>query len=220
MELNDQLNVIQKIGVIQSELTGLKKDSSGFNYNYLSLNKLVIALNPHLSKHGLTVCHDVVKKDGDWVLCTTVSDGNIDNDVIAFCPLLGFDKILSGKMNLMQAIGAAITYARRYNLLNIFNLFASDDDAECLTVKSDEKKQSSKKSEKINLDNPGDYVCPAGEKMKGKKLSKIDVPLIINAVKNMTAMLDDPKQSKLMDNDMKTMRTMCMSYLTIQGVTI
>jgi hypothetical protein len=67
----------------------------------------------------------------------------------------------------MQALGSAITYARRYALLAIYGLAGDDDDADTLTPKTESKKGISRTPTKPNqpvskpsTDSP-DFIPPA-----------------------------------------------------------
>jgi len=125
-------SVLKKVAEIQKNLLGIKKDKDGHNYRYVTLNKILVELEPFLKEHNLTILNEVEKNESGTLLRTTLMDDESKYSVS--CPIMGLEGLLNGKTNLMQAMGAAITYCRRYNLINIFNLFATDDDAEILTV--------------------------------------------------------------------------------------
>ena len=80
---------------------------------------------------------------------------------------LPFPDLVPNRGNIMQALGSAITYARRYALLAIYGLAGDDDDADTLTPKTESKKGISRTPTKPNqpvsrpaTDSPG-FITPA-----------------------------------------------------------
>lgn len=106
------MNITNKIGV-------LSKDAKNpfFKSQYLTLNQLLLSLLPLLEEEGLMLTNYVA----DNHLVTVVND---DEDKIesAF-------PIAENIFNNPQAVGSTLTYARRYNLVSIFNIMVEDDDA-------------------------------------------------------------------------------------------
>lgn len=115
---------------VQSEVKTLNKDETAtvqtksggsYEYHYLSLDKLIEAINPALVEHRLV-----------W---STLPIGDADSPALAY-RLAHADtgEAITGTMPLlvsssdMQALGSAITYARRYSLCAVLNLAVADED--------------------------------------------------------------------------------------------
>src|SRR5690349_24140682 len=94
----------------QAELpTALARDSQGYGYKYTSLDKLIEATRPILTKHGIAITQEpgfVQVADGLRPILTTRLECGEDR--------AGFSTPLYVKDQTMQGLGAAITYARRY----------------------------------------------------------------------------------------------------------
>lgn len=137
--VNANTTIFKKILEIQSKVSSLKKDKKGHNHKYADLNQIIQMLQKPLHENGLGITHNVAITDtGGFVCVTTVFDED-GQTVISNCPILGAENLVRG--NAMQGMGAGITFARRYNLLNLFNLFAEDDDAASMGAKNASDKQ-------------------------------------------------------------------------------
>ncbi len=109
----------------QSEMGAVHKDGKNphFRSTYATLESVVEAARPVLSKHGLAftqLCGP--RTDGGVTVTTTLvhSSGQYFGDALTL-PMVKSDP---------QAAGSAITYARRYALIAILGLPATDDDAQ------------------------------------------------------------------------------------------
>ncbi|MCB0423075.1 MAG: ERF family protein [Mangrovimonas sp.] len=126
----------KKIINIQAKVLGIKKNQTGNTgkreYKYEDLNSIITMLHPYLSEAGLGIIHTVITDERGQYICQTIVFDQQDQ-VGVFCPIPDVSKALSSS-NLMQGMGSAITYARRYNIKNIFNLFSTDDEAAILTT--------------------------------------------------------------------------------------
>ena len=87
-----------------------------FKSDYLTLDGLWSALQPELEKEGLLVYHSTVNKE----VTTTVVDIESGDTIVSSMPLPD---------NLdPQKLGSAVTYFKRYNLGQIFNIMTDIDD--------------------------------------------------------------------------------------------
>lgn len=105
-----------KLLEIQKKLLTFWKDGANphFKSKYLTLDHLLEKLLPVCNELDLLITHQT--KDGNVV--TIVTDGK---DIIeSFFPI--------GDTSNPQKIGSAITYAKRYNLWQLFNIVTDDDD--------------------------------------------------------------------------------------------
>ena len=87
----------------------------------------VEACDEALSAHGLTYLQPIVQGAAGPALRTLLVHGDTGQSIESECPLL-FDG--ASKINPMQCLGSAITYARRYSLESLLGLLRDDDDGE------------------------------------------------------------------------------------------
>jgi len=137
------MSIHKKLIAVQAQVSHVEKNTKGYNYKYEDLNAIISLIHPHLVAQKLGVKHEVVHTlECDTYECvTTVFDEEGEHIAIA-SPIIGVENLLA-KGNLMQGMGSAITYARRYNLKNLFNLFSSDDDGKSLEPPKTQKNYSS-----------------------------------------------------------------------------
>jgi hypothetical protein len=117
----------------QSELpTVIPRDSQGNGYRYTSLDKLIEATRPILTKHGITISQwPSYVIAGDGLRPTLVTELRCGDDFFQErCPLYVTDKT-------MQGLGAAITYARRYAWAAALGI-ASEEDTDATTYTPEE----------------------------------------------------------------------------------
>lgn len=121
-EIKDLFAALVKV---QAEMRGAKKDSENpfFNASYADLESCWDACRIPLTKNGFSVIQ------------TTDSEGDSDFLVTTLAHTSG--QWIRGKLRLFvsgkkdaQALGSAITYARRYGLASIVGLIQTDDDGE------------------------------------------------------------------------------------------
>lgn len=118
----------------QAELpTAIPRDSQGYGYRYTSLDKLIEATRPIMSKHGIAITQhpgaQVIGEELRPVLVTTLMVGGEQHSFTT--PLYVTDKT-------MQGFGAAITYARRYAWAAVLGI-ASEEDTDAATLPADQE---------------------------------------------------------------------------------
>lgn len=102
-------------------------------YRYAELSQVLDAIGPTLEKLHMFVSFDTqyvtIGDQIKLVLVGTLYDQQNNPVCSSQVPLIGVEGATSnGKNSPMQNLGSALTYARRYCLLNMFNLVAEDDD--------------------------------------------------------------------------------------------
>ena len=117
----------------QAELpTAIGRDSQGQGYRYTSLDKLIEATRPILTKHGISITQEpgyiTVGEALRPVLTTRLECGD---DRAGFTTPLILNEPKS-----MQTLGAAITYARRYAWAAALGI-ASEEDTDAATIDDD-----------------------------------------------------------------------------------
>ena len=125
---------LEHVAAIRQEVA-LRFDSTNphFKNKYLSLNGTLEALQPFLSASRLLLTQAPVVTPGGFVIQTVVQ--SIDAQCDADGEETGGANVISGEWPIEakgrpQEIAAASTYARRYSILCLFGLCATDDDAE------------------------------------------------------------------------------------------
>jgi hypothetical protein len=121
----DNKNIAAALVKFQSELPKATKDSSAdtgkYSYDYASLDKLTEIIFPKLSENGLayTAAPDL-DENGQFGLRARLIHTS-GEEIGGFYPL-------GNPNNPAQAIGSAITYARRYALLALTGVAPADED--------------------------------------------------------------------------------------------
>ena len=108
----------------QASITGALKDSANpfFKSKYADLASCWDACRKPLTDNGLAVIQTIEPGEGRAVLVTTLCHAS-GEWIKSYCPILTKD-------DSPQALGSAITYARRYALAAMCGLAQVDDDAE------------------------------------------------------------------------------------------
>lgn len=107
----------------------LKKNSDGYNYKYLDLNRLLAWLD----EQGISVTQEVKVIDGnDYILSHYEAEGK-QWDMLG-CRVVMPKSMGGGKVNECQQYGSAISYAKRYSICMNLGISTSDDDAACCDV--------------------------------------------------------------------------------------
>lgn len=141
--------------------TTLNKNKEGYGYQYTDLAEI----HRYLEQNNLRYYQYIERIDGDDYIMTVPQAIQEDGELVDWPARRGcrvVNATLSGKSNLAQEHGSALTYARRYSLLMAFGLATEDDDAESLSV-----------MEEPTLEKAKEYVLTFG-KHSGKKLSEVD----------------------------------------------
>lgn len=151
-------NIYTKIMEIQKLNLSVSKDSKNpfFKSNYVSLDNLVSTITPHLNERWLLIYHYSEDKN----INTVVADVDSWEIIKSTFPMID--------SNDPQKLWSCISYAKRYNLWQLFNIITDrDDDA---NIASDKKVEDVKlKCEcwadineavaKYSKDKFGKYLC-------------------------------------------------------------
>jgi len=177
----------------QSEIRGAKKDADNpfFKSKYADLESVWDACRPALNANGLSVTQ--VVSGTQLVTMLLHTSGQWVRGAQEVCP----------KESSPQAIGSAITYARRYGLAAIVGVVQVDDDAEQGMGRGE--KPGAEKNNVTTLPpgdkarpfpvktppaDPGDYVMPLG-KYKGSTLAEMGAHGVDTWAKSIYGMLDE-----------------------------
>jgi hypothetical protein len=124
-------NIYQRLVKFQSLIRLVNKDSKGYGYKYSSLDEIVKTIDKPLFESGLAFFHTV--KDNKMTCILADIDGNTiesSTDMVA---------IQSKGMNEAQALGAVMTYLRRYTLTSVLGLVTEEDLDATIEVKPIQK---------------------------------------------------------------------------------
>lgn len=103
----------------QGEFPEIPKTKQGHGYKYAAMADILRAVRPILSKNGLAVFQSI---SGDVLVTTLAHKGGAT--LVSQYPLVQDG---TGRMNNIQRMGAALTYARRYSLTALLGVAADED---------------------------------------------------------------------------------------------
>jgi hypothetical protein len=114
--MENTTNLYTKLFKIQG--LGVKKDAQNpfFKSSYMTLDKIVETLTPLLQENKLLITHRTESKE----IVTSVVDTESGEKEESRFPLI--------ETNDPQKYGSCITYAKRYNLGQLFNIITDEDD--------------------------------------------------------------------------------------------
>ena len=117
-------NVLSAFVKAKKEIGSITKGAKNpfFKSKYADLSAILNEVEPVLAKHGLAVMQPVAGYDGSAYACTTLVHESGE-----YVTILG-SELVAAKQNDPQAMGSAITYARRYSISSAFSLNAENDD--------------------------------------------------------------------------------------------
>lgn len=129
----DTMSIAKKLLQFQTEVEAVKKDAKNpfFKSNYVDINGILKAIQPTLTKCGISYSQmpDILENGTD-VLRTVIFDSEKPESRIE-----SVSRLIMGK-NDMQQYGSAQTYARRYALVAMLGLEAEDDDGNMVSGKT------------------------------------------------------------------------------------
>lgn len=99
------------------------KGGGSYSYKYADLGDVLAAVRPVLAKHHLAVMQDVTTVQGGQVGISTIVLHSSGERMV-------FGPIAMPTGGTPQALGSAITYARRYALLAALGIATEDDDGQ------------------------------------------------------------------------------------------
>lgn len=114
----------------QQELHNLGKNAQGYGYEYLTLEKLITETRAILAKYGLAILQPMAVTDEGTPAVKTILLHESGEMLEGTYPITA---VTLKQANNAQAMGAAISYARRYCLAAMLNIAQADDDAASLT---------------------------------------------------------------------------------------
>ena len=149
-----------KILEVQKAVYQVDPNTDGYNYRYANLISIRSAIKQPLIDNKLIVMHPIKDMQVGTIILNTESGESIDS-------WLHIGDILDASKDVnkqMQAVGSAITYAKRYTLASLLGIVADEDDDGASAVKGGVKtgKQPNKSTPVAHNDftklNDGDVI--------------------------------------------------------------
>ncbi len=129
----EKTNLLKSLAAFQYECPIIHKDTSGFNYTYADLPKIIGTIMPLLKKNNLCFSQPLEGTQLRTIIYHTETGEYIDS--VCEVPVIELNK-----MNAYQSFGSGITYFRRYALASILGLVTDKDtDAAGEQVKVEKK---------------------------------------------------------------------------------
>jgi hypothetical protein len=155
--------VSEAIVEARKELRNIRPDKQGHGYKYADLVSIIDMSQPILSKHRLVVIQNIMNENEGHLGIETILLHD-SGEYIGGAYVLPLTDLPRG--NLVQGMGASITYGRRYALAAILGIAADEDiDGKIPETEKDkllaELRKLSKGRPDINI--IGDRVKAAGE---------------------------------------------------------
>jgi hypothetical protein len=114
-------DLLKAIGLAKADFPPIVKDAKNphFKNTYATLGAILSAVEMPLIKQAVVIVHEQIQTDAGWLLQTSLIHWESEQSIKTVFPVTGNDP---------QKLGSALTYARRYNILNLLNLSTEDDD--------------------------------------------------------------------------------------------
>lgn len=132
----------------QSEIDTIAKDTQGFGYKYAELSDILTVIRPVFASAQLVIMQTPYVEIGVMFLITRI--GHASGEWVEGLTPMYFME--NKKTNKMQALGASITYARRYGLCALISIGLEDDDAKS----SDDKEERIEREPQRQLPPPAE----------------------------------------------------------------
>lgn len=130
--------IFAAVVALQSEINNPKKSKQGHGYKYAELAQIIELSREPLATNGLAVAQYCTAIDGQSYLVTQMIHSS-GQWLRGYYPL---EKAGMRAVNDAQQMGAAMTYARRYNLAAILGVAQEDDDAASLGNQRQQQRNS------------------------------------------------------------------------------
>ena len=113
-------SLLKSLAEFQYECPIIHKDTSGFNYTYADLPKIISTIMPLMKKHKLCFSQPLEGTQLRTIIYHTETGESIESTT-------EIPMIELAKMNVYQSFGSGITYYRRYALSSILGLVTDKD---------------------------------------------------------------------------------------------
>lgn len=126
------INFNHDFALMSKKIPVIAKTKKAHTTMYAPLEDIVKIVQPILSEHGFSVSFSTQQNslDSVTITCTLMHKDGHSTSTELQLPT----KAVNNSMNAMQAIGAAITYGKRYTISGLLNISTGDDDNNGFTV--------------------------------------------------------------------------------------
>lgn len=155
--------IFPAIVALQGEINNPKKSKQGHGYKYADLAQIIELSRDPLASSGLAVTQYCATIDGQSHLVTQMIHSS-GQWIRGFYPL---EKAGMRAVNDAQQMGAAMTYARRYNLAAMLGVAQEDDDAASVPAQQRHQAQPQRQQ---NAQQP---QKPAVDALEGQTLNAV-----------------------------------------------
>ena len=162
-----ELSLLQKLAEIRKSANVMKKNKSGFGYNYVSEDEILAKITKGMEKFGVTL-YPSVQPSTTEVVQTSYEKTKLDKNKNPYTEKV-FEMLVHGELtytwvdnssgetlvvpwvmvgqqtDAAQAFGAALTYSNRYFLLKFFNVATVEDDPDKWRAKQREAEYQAEK---------------------------------------------------------------------------
>lgn len=138
----ERTELLKGIGLAKRNFRPIVKDGKNphFKSTYATLAAILAAVEIPLLDEGVLISHTLDHgTDGSMMLRTSLTHWDTGASIETSFPIAGNDP---------QRLGSALTYARRYNLLNLLNLATEDDDGEAASHRGQDPQSTRKNTTK------------------------------------------------------------------------
>lgn len=168
MDRNMEMNIYQKIAKIRQSVGALKKDSSGYNYKYVSDEGILPRVQAGMDKYNIVIIPKIVsgtlsvtpysyrKKKllkGGGEVEEIVNDILVRSDM--YFEVISADNpddkievpwaLVGQQSDASQAFGSGLTYVTRYFMLKFFQVPTTSDDPDALMRKKKDAEEALKR---------------------------------------------------------------------------
>lgn len=116
----------QSMAALQPLLPAIHKSKKGHNSNYAPYDEIDKVVRPLYTAHGFSISFDSKKDGGVCTYYATVSHKAGHSKTAQ----IELPSDTSGSKNAIQAMGSAISYAKRYLICMLFNIVTTDEDTD------------------------------------------------------------------------------------------
>lgn len=143
MHRSDNINdLLQALAKAKMSMASLVKTKKAYNYSYAPLDEVLAVVEKPLLENNLVISHDRNLETNAF----TTYLFHVSGQYIATSIKIEYKA--DNKLNFMQSLGSASTYAMRYNIIALLNLAAEDDDDGVATAKPAETQKPATKNDK------------------------------------------------------------------------
>ena len=152
MNFKKEDKLARRLWAFQTEEFNIENNKKGYGYNYAPLDSIIKTIKPLLKSNGIGYIHQITQVEGSKTLQTKIFSCDDMNDYLS-SDLIIEDIAFKG-MNKLQALGASITYLKRYQLCALLGIVSEEDTDGSNKVKQvvDNKKETVTNTKKTEQD--------------------------------------------------------------------